>query len=77
MITGMSGRPPSASLVTAVHRATGGNPLFVREISTGLLRQSVVRGLRRRLCGFPRPGKHVGDGPQHDSGALIVGFARH
>jgi tetratricopeptide (TPR) repeat protein len=36
MITGMSGRPPSASLVTAVHRATGGNPLFVREISTGL-----------------------------------------
>jgi tetratricopeptide (TPR) repeat protein len=36
MITGMSGRSPSATVANAVHRATGGNPLFVRELSAGL-----------------------------------------
>ena len=77
MIAGMSGRPPSASLVSAVHRATGGNPLFVREISTGLFVNQSCHGFGCRLCRFSRPGKHVGNGPQHDSGAFIVGLARH
>ncbi len=40
MINGMSGRAPSARVVRAVHRATGGNPLFVREVSSGLLANS-------------------------------------
>ena len=40
MIKGISGRAPSARVVRAVHRATGGNPLFVREVSSGLFAAS-------------------------------------
>src|SRR5262249_24095597 len=36
MIAGMSGRSPSANTVSAIYRATGGNPLFVREVSSSL-----------------------------------------
>jgi tetratricopeptide (TPR) repeat protein len=40
MIKGLSGRSPTVSVVREVHRATGGNPLFVREVSSSLFADS-------------------------------------
>jgi tetratricopeptide (TPR) repeat protein len=55
-----AGRPPGADLAQAVHRRTGGNPLFVREVARLLAaedRPAIPEGvrevLRRRLDGLP------------------------
>jgi tetratricopeptide (TPR) repeat protein len=55
-----TGRPPGAELAQAVHRRTGGNPLFVREVARLLAasdRPAIPEGvrevLRRRLDGLP------------------------
>jgi len=55
-----TGRPPGAELALAVHRRTGGNPLFVREVARLLAaedRPAIPEGvrevLRRRLDRLP------------------------
>jgi AAA ATPase domain len=55
-----TGRPPGAELASAVHRRTGGNPLFVREVARLLAagdRPAIPEGvrevLRRRLDRLP------------------------
>jgi AAA ATPase domain len=55
-----TGRPPDFDLAQAVHRRTGGNPLFVREVGRLLgaedrpaIPEGVREVLRRRLDGLP------------------------